>query len=110
MSDWFAVRCVFGQVGAEDAEAGRDWTYEERITLWEADGAQEAIAYAEDDALRHAEYADAVYLGSARAFAMRGAPGSGCEVYALLRASALGPDDYVRQFVDTGRELPAQEN
>jgi hypothetical protein len=106
MGDWFAVRCVFGQVGADDAQAGRDWTYEERITLWEASGPEEASSYAEDEARRHADFVDAVYLGSARVYALNGPPGSGSEIYALLRGSELGPDDYVRRFVDTGRELP----
>ncbi len=106
MSDWYAVRCVFGQVGAEDVGVGQDWTYEERTTLWEATSPEEAVAYAEEEGRRHASFVDAVYLGSARAFALSGPPGSGSEVYAVLRASNLGPEDYVRQFVDTGRELP----
>lgn len=106
MSDWYAVRCVFGQVGADDVETGQDWTYEERITLWQAESAEEAIGYAEDEARRHADYADAVYLGSARAYQLAGDPGSGSEVFAVLRASELGPEDYVHRFVDTGRELP----
>ncbi len=39
---WFGVRCVFRWSASP--------TYEERITLWQADSLDDAIARAEDDA------------------------------------------------------------
>jgi hypothetical protein len=92
------VRCIFR---SESAEAS---SYEERLTLWQADNLDEAIVLAEGEARQYATTLDVEYLGLAQAYSLSGSPASGTEVYSLIRESDLGPDDYLDQFFDTGRE------
>lgn len=91
---WFGVRCLF--------EISED-TYEERVTIWEADDFGAALALAEEDA---AEYAapTGTYLGLAQAFMMFDAPAHGAEVFSLVRDSVLDADAYIERFFATGNE------
>jgi hypothetical protein len=98
MADWFGVRCIF-----HDPEG----TYEERITLWNADTFDEAVAMAEQDAEEYAEEVGSTFLGFAQAYVMPDEPGQGAEVFSLLRDSDLEPDEYLDAFFDTGTEREA---
>ena len=98
MADWFGVRCVF-----HDPEG----TYEERITLWEADTFDEAGALAEAEAAEYAADVESTFLGFAQAYVMPEEPGQGAEVFSLLRDSDLDPDSYLDAFFDTGAEREA---
>ena len=91
---WFAVRHV-----VKNADA-----YEERITVWQAESAEEAIARAESEA---AEYAreGAEPLSLYQSFESDEAPGDGAEVFSLIRRSELTPDEYLGAFFATGSEL-----
>ena len=105
MADWYAVRCVFRSAWAEaeDALPPDEHLYEERVTLWQASSAEEAIALAEDEAAEYADDDDE-YLGLAQAFLLFDSPGHGAEVFSLMRSSRLEPDDYLDAFFDTGAE------
>ncbi len=94
---WFGVRCVF--------RWSRPSTYEERITLWEADSLDDAIAKAEAEARAYAERLNSEFLDIAQAYWI-GAdrPEAGSEVFSLMRDSTLESDDYLDAFYDTGRE------
>jgi hypothetical protein len=76
-------------------------TYEERITLWHASSAEEAIARAEAEAL---EYAAAIegctYLSLAQSYQLADDVGDGAEVFSLMRDSELGPKEYLDFFFD----------
>ena len=108
-SGWFAVRCVFRNGWPEpapDDPPGHD--YEERITLWRADSADEAIAKAEAEA---EAYASAIYeapsefLGLAQSYKLFDSPDvDGAEAFSLIRRSILEPDDYLTAFFNTGDE------
>jgi hypothetical protein len=82
-------------------------TYEERITLWRAASAAEAVDgsaresrdYAEENAGEGVDLglAQCHYLGTDR-------PDAGDEIFAYARASALDPVAYLDAFFDTGDE------
>lgn len=96
---WYSVRCHFRV---------DDRHYEERITVWEAVGFDDAIDLAEAEA---ESYPDGDYLGSCDCFhlsdaGMRASQGS--EIYSLVRASDLDPDTYLRTFFFTGSERSAE--
>ncbi|MFE6050445.1 hypothetical protein ACFQ6N_06810 [Kitasatospora sp. NPDC056446] len=95
---WYGVRCVF------EWTAGDGRTYEERITLWQASSADEAIALAEAEAGTYAADNRLGHLGFAQSFRLDGPPGQGAEVFSLLRDSPLEPDAYLDAFFDTGSE------
>jgi hypothetical protein len=101
---WFAVRCVFavGPVGDDGVQ-----TYEERITLWRAEGFDAAIALAEAEAAEYAaviEERPDVYLGLAQCYELADEVGNGAEVFSLMRDSRLPPSDYLNAFFDSGDE------
>ena len=99
--DWYAVRHVIENGG----------NYEERVTLWRADSFENAIAQAETEA---ADYAskyphDGRALGLFQSFKLADSPGDdGAEVFSLIRASALSPDEYLNRFFDTGAEFQSE--
>jgi len=102
---WYAVRCVFRTMWTQTPEGVTpdEQLYEERITLWQATSAEEAIALAEAEA---ADYAgdDDEYLEIAQAYQLYDSPGHGAEVFSLMRTSRLEPDAYLDAFFDTGSE------
>jgi hypothetical protein len=103
-SNWFAVRCVFATGWPPEA---RGETYEERITLWQADSAEEAISRAEAEAEGYAAVildSPDTYLGLAQSYHLFDGPGDGAEVFSLMRRSQLGADDYLLTFFATGTE------
>ena len=96
-SGWYAVRCVFRDPAIS--------SYEERITLWRAEGHDEAIAKAEEEARDYAGMLDMSYLGLAQSYELADVPGEeGAEVFSLFRDSELPPKQYLDAFFDTGRE------
>jgi hypothetical protein len=103
-SGWFGVRCVFW-VGAD----GREALYEERVTVWRACDAAEAIRLAEADARDYASDIDANYLGLAQAYTMADDLVAGAEVFSLMRTSRLNPAGYLHGYFDTGAERQVQE-
>lgn len=107
-SGWFAVRCLFRSNWPPPAKPFDGHCYEERITLWQAGSAQEAITKAEAEALDYAaviEEAPSEYLGLAQSYALYDSPDhEGAEVFSLIRDSNLDPDSYIDTFFSTGRE------
>ena len=96
---WYSVRCHF-RIDERH--------YEERITVWQAVGFDEAIDLAETEA---AGYAEGDYLGSCDCFHLSDAgmqASQGAEIYSLVRASDLDPDTYLRTFFFTGTERSAE--
>lgn len=108
-TSWFAVRCVFATGWLPRDEATP--IYEERITLWRASSAEEAIERAEIEALEYAGGIDEspdTYLGLAQSYRLVDPPGDGAEVFSLMRESSLAPDDYLGAFFSTGTERQQQ--
>jgi hypothetical protein len=101
---WYAVRCVFGEVGSETVDEQRDWTYEERITLWTADSFDAALSSAEAEAGQYASASEVTYLGFAQVFQLSGPVTEGAEVFSVLRSSNLGPNEYLEHFFEAGLE------
>ena len=96
---WYSVRCHF-RIDERH--------YEERITVWQAIGFDEAIDLAEAEA---EAYPDGEYLGSCDCFHLSDAgmqASQGAEIYSLVRASELDPDTYLRTFFFTGSERSAE--
>ncbi len=102
---WYAVRCLLGQAGTELVGSQAGWLYEERVTLWEAGSEDAAVQLAEADATRYGIDMDVSYLGFVHAFQIEGEPRSGSELMAMMRASELAPDEYIRRFLATGSEI-----
>jgi hypothetical protein len=105
---WFAVRCVFDHPrntgrGPRDLAAG-EHAYEERVTLWLASSADEAIELAEEEAEEYASASGAKYTGLAQSYWLEAEPSTGAVVFSLVRKSRLEPDTYVDAFFDTGLE------
>lgn len=96
---WFGVRHVIMNGSA----------YEERITVWESESFEDAIARAEVEAATYAAEVlhDGHVLDLFQAYALPEPPGHGGEVFSLVRESALDPGNYLRAFFDTGDELQA---
>jgi len=102
------VRCVFDYDhnrpgGPRDLSPG-DHAYEERVTLWFAGSADEAIELAEKDADDYAASTGCEYTGLAQSYWLEGEPGHGEVAFSLVRKSNLGPDSYIDSFFDTGSE------
>ncbi len=99
--NWYSVRCHFR---VDESH------YEERITVWQAVGFDDAIDLAEVEAETYAKQIDGEYLGSCDCFHLpdTGMTASqGSEIYSLVRASDLDPDTYLRTFFFTGSERSA---
>ena len=107
-SEWFSVRCIFRARsnkpwGPQHLKPGES-AYEERITLWQAESADEAIRLAEDDARIYETQIEVEYVGLAQSNRLPGPVEQGAEVFSLIRTSELRPADYLDRFFDTGRE------
>jgi hypothetical protein len=101
-SEWFSVRCIFR--AGSNKPWGPQSAYEERITLWQAESADEAIRLAEDDARIYETQIEVEYVGLAQSNRLPGPVEQGAEVFSLIRTSELRPADYLDRFFDTGRE------
>jgi hypothetical protein len=105
---WFAVRTIVANNenqpwGPRDLQPG-EVDYEERITIWRADGAEAAIVLAEDECQRYVEDLGGEVLGLCQSYALAMKPGHGVEVFSLIRRSQLLPDEYLDHHFDTGTE------
>ncbi len=85
-SGWFAVRCVFRSGWPEPAPNDPPrHNFEERITLWRASSAAEALAKAEAEAREYAsiiEEAPCEYLDQAQSYELSDSPAlDGAEVF-----------------------------
>ena len=110
-TEWYAVRCVIASMenkpwGPNDLQAG-ETAYEERITLWRAASADDAISLAEADAEEYADMLESAYLGLAQAYHLAETPNHGSEVFSLIRRSVLDPESYLTALFDTGDEYQA---
>ncbi|MFC9971292.1 hypothetical protein ACFVH6_10405 [Spirillospora sp. NPDC127200] len=96
-SGWYGVRCVI--FWPQEGER----LYEESVTVWHA-ASYKAIAKAE--ALDYAAVCDGRYLGLAQAYFIGDGASitDGTEVFSLVRASDLDPDDYVTRYFARGHE------
>lgn len=94
--EWFAVRHLIQHEGS----------FEERITVWSASSAEEAITKAEAEAIECAGLLGGGEnaLGLFQSYRLPSPPAEGAEIFSLIRASALEPKDYVDRFFDTGTE------
>jgi len=93
---WFAVRGV----------VRFDEVYEERIVLFRADSAEEAMSRAAGEA---AAYVEALGSGEVHGFQQSyelaaGDIGDATEVFSLMRTSALDAESYLTRYFDTGDE------
>jgi len=102
-TDWFAVRCVF-ELSHDDRADSQMTSYEERVTLWQAQTFDHAIAEAEQEADSYARTVASRFLSFSQAYRLAETPGHGGEVFSLIRDSRLAPGDYVTAFFDTGDE------
>lgn len=98
----FSVRCVFRWYSQPDQKAKS--VYEERITLWQANNIDQAIEFAEQEALTYASI-EMEFVGFSQAYALfNPIPVNGVEVFSLIRESDLEPKEYIGAFFDTGLE------
>jgi hypothetical protein len=119
--NWYGVRHVVEWGGVD--EEGR-YTYEERLTIWNAESFEDAISHAEREAAAYVTELvnDGEVLDLWQAFQIfqtepedrdetDPAPlssGSGVEVFSLIRDSDLEPTEYLDRFFDTGTEHQAK--
>ena len=103
-NEWYGVRCLFDHGPSEAVEEAR--VYEEQVVLVRAGSFDGAIQKAEREADEYARVLDDVeYLGLAQAYVLADDPTEeGGEVFSLMRSSALGSDDYLARFFNTGFE------
>ena len=85
------------------------FSYEERVTLWQAGGFDEAISLAEQEATEYAaDVSDGTYqteyVGLAQSYWLADEIGQGAEVFSLIRESTLLADEYLARFFSTGEE------
>jgi hypothetical protein len=98
---WFAVQCFF-LIEAGSVVAERGQAYEERITLWQAVDADEAIGKASRAADDYAAEGGFQRVDYVTSYEMFEPPGEGSEVWSLMRDSWLPPEEYVERFVIEG--------
>lgn len=105
LMEWYAVRCILRH-GWESHEHP---TYEERVTLWRAKTAEDAIELAIDEAVEYCEdittdESPSEYVGLAQSYWLDDTPGHGAEVFSMMRDSTLDPDEYISWFFSDGSE------
>jgi len=106
----FGVMCLFRHTRPKWSGV-RKYVYEERITLWTANSANDAIELAEQAACEYASMPNSdaesqiEYVGYCVAFdTSETRYRQGLEVYSLLRGSDLDANDHIHRFHDTGDE------
>lgn len=96
---WFSVRSHYRFIG----EFGQN-IYEERVVLFQAEGADDAIRQAESEAADYCDGPVCDVLPMFQSFRLFDDVGPQGEVYSLMRESELDPEPYIDQFFDTGTE------
>jgi hypothetical protein len=98
----FSVRCIFKWFPRADQKL--KYLYEERITLWQAENLEQAIEFAENEALEYSEES-CEFLGYSQGYALfESSQENGIEVFSLLRESNLEPELYLKSFFNSGSE------
>jgi len=93
---WYSVRHVIRNSRA----------FEERITLWDASSFEEAVEVAKGEAQAYASIDPSwELLNFFQVFSLGDRPGSGDEVFSLIRESDLDAEGYVTEFFESGKEL-----
>ena len=104
-TELFSVKCVFRLEPSSDDDCKH--LYEERITVWRAASAEEAIELAEQEAEKYVASWEnpGKYIGYCMAYATYEPRfRKGMEVFSLIRESNLSPSKYLDRFYDTGKE------
>jgi hypothetical protein len=97
MRGWYGVRTVVHHV--------HRGTYEERVTILQAESSVQAIELGEREVAEYAEDLGAVATDLVQVYGpLSEEPGERCEVFSLIRSSRLAPAAYVDAFFDTGDE------
>src|SRR5579862_9225364 len=98
---WFVAQSLFViEAGAIVAERGQ--MYEERITLWQAEDADDALAKARAESRAYANENGYEWVDYTTAYELTGSPSDGAEVWSFMRDSWLTPKQYVERFVTEG--------
>ena len=110
----FSVRTIvdWSNTHYNKEDSRSKYLYEERITIWKATTAEEAIEYAEmsdknyceGSEMRIVEFAQSYVVDEEEIADLK----QGAEVYSLLRGSDLEVEDYIDAFFDTGLEKQGQ--
>jgi hypothetical protein len=83
-----------------------DDQFEERLTLWEADGFRDALDRGEEEARGHAaSVGSEVIFIHVCPLGDGFAPKDGSEVFSLMRRSSLSSSEYLDMLIDTGTEF-----
>jgi len=94
---WYSVRALF--------EAPAHGYFEERITMWRAESAEQALGKGEAEAREYAKQHGYTFTGFIESFHLAEAHLSeGTEVFSLLRDSPLESREYISRHLDTGGE------
>ncbi len=100
---WYSVRCMFKHRRKKDMN--KHFLYEERITLWKADSADDAIMRAEKEAAVYAEENDCTFIGLSQLYHLFCEKiETGSEVFSLMREHDDSPSKYIDRYFDTGFE------
>ena len=92
---WFAVRTIVANNekrpwGPTNLDPGQI-DYEERITIWRTESAEQAIALAEAECQRYVDDLGGDVLQLTQCYALAMKPGHGVEVFSLIRRSEFYP-------------------
>lgn len=106
----YSVRSVLEWKGRKEIK--KKHLYEERITIWNAESLDEAIALAEKEeaeyinceASKKEEMEPLSFYQGYWAYQEIDLRSQGSEVFSLLRESDLEPEEYLDSFFDTGTE------
>lgn len=101
---WFGVRCILRSAATYRESGVEGAVYEERITLWLAEDARQAIELAEAEVREYADDVDSEFIGFSESYRLSDEPGVGAEVFSLMRDSVLEPGEYLDRHFDTSSE------
>lgn len=102
MKQWYGVRTLYRHDGRPAPDGSL--MYEERIVLFHAEDAEEALSLAEHEASEYADDPEIHYLGFAQCYLCDGRPGASFEAFSLMRENPLPPEAYIEGYFHTGRE------
>lgn len=100
---WFAVRSVYQSPSPADDSVER-YSYEERLVLFRAESAADAIRQAEAEAAVYTKTGPSHSLGYFETYDIEDEIGPGAEVFSLIRDSSLEDEEYLGRHFDTGLE------
>jgi hypothetical protein len=108
----YSIRSIFHH--PTRSESDELYLYEERVTLWNAESLSVAYKLAEDEAVRYASEAKAVFVRTSDGFSLFDDKfASGIEVWSKMRGSNFSPEDYIETFIwtrkDRGFDFPPMD-